>query len=255
VLAWMIVLFVLFLAIVDRKLPVGLFLLPLVLLLIGAAYVVSDIPSTMAARDPVAGREVLRRWALLHTSLLTFGFGGVIVGFVLSLMYLVQHRRLKHKQAPQGGLTLPSLARLARCNWWAIVVAVPLLTLGMLSGIHLIYLTRTTADPISFRDPIVMASGIVWLVMMAFFGWLLWTPRPAGKQVAWLTLWAFGFLLVTLLGLQVLTGGHGAADGSPRREVRRVAPIRADIAPADAGGAAAQSSWAASHGLLRRSSG
>jgi hypothetical protein len=42
--------------------------------------------------------------------------------------------------------------------------------------------------------------------MVAFFGWFAATParRTSGKQVAWLTVVAFGFLLVTLLGLQVL---------------------------------------------------
>ncbi len=42
--------------------------------------------------------------------------------------------------------------------------------------------------------------------MIVFFGWLLTTRRPIGKQVAWLTVWASGFLLVTLIGLQLMSG-------------------------------------------------
>jgi len=45
-------------------------------------------------------------------------------------------------------------------------------------------------------------------VMVAFFLWILRADRPGGKQIALRTLYAFGFLLVTLIGLQVLTGGH-----------------------------------------------
>jgi uncharacterized membrane protein len=44
--------------------------------------------------------------------------------------------------------------------------------------------------------------------MAGLFVWLLKTRRTAGRQVAWLTLWACGFLLVTLVGLQVLIGGN-----------------------------------------------
>ena len=45
-----------------------------------------------------------------------------------------------------------------------------------------------------------------WLAMIGLFGWLVATNRPAGKQVAMLTVWACAFLLLTVVGLQVLTG-------------------------------------------------
>ena len=44
--------------------------------------------------------------------------------------------------------------------------------------------------------------------MIAFFLWLLRADHLGGRQIALRTLYAFGFLLVTLIGLQVLTGGH-----------------------------------------------
>jgi ABC-type uncharacterized transport system permease subunit len=198
VLAWVAVLFFLFLTATDRELAIGLFLLPLVLVLIGAAYFVSD-------RTSVILSDAKQGWAMLHASLLVFGIAGVILGFVLSLMYLVQHRRLKQKQTLQEGATLPSLARLARLNWWAVMISVPLLTLGMLTGVLLGIQSKKGPVPFAFTDPVVLVSGVVWLCMIALFVWLLARPRTTGKQVAWLTVWAFGFLLVTVIGLQVLT--------------------------------------------------
>jgi hypothetical protein len=97
---------------------------------------------------------------------------------------------------------------LARLNWWAVVLSVPLLTLGLATGVGLGLYSDEAAASISASDPVVIANGIVWLVMSGLFVWLLKTRRPAGKQVAWLTLWAGGFLLVTLVGLQVLLGGN-----------------------------------------------
>lgn len=203
VLAWMAVVFYLLLIAVDDELAVGLFLLPLVLILIAAAYFVSDTPSPLLAER----LDARRGWAMLHATLLVFGIAGVIVGFVLSLMYLVQHSRLKHKHAAQQGLVLPSLERLSRLNWWAVVLSVPLLTLGLLTGVILGLQARREESAFSFADPVVLVNGLIWVLLVAFFVWRLRTHRAAGKQVAWRTIWAFGFLLVTLIGLQVLTGG------------------------------------------------
>jgi ABC-type uncharacterized transport system permease subunit len=198
VLAWIAVLFYLVLSAVDRNLLVGMFLLPLVLMLIGSAYFISDSPNTVMDAAP--------QWKMLHATLLVFGIAGVIMGIVLSMMYLFQHYRLKQKQTMKPGLKLPNLERLARMNWWAVVLSVPLLTLGLATGVGLGWHSRQGDAPISFHDPVVLGNGLAWLVMIVFFGWLLTTKRPTGKQVAWLTVWAFGFLLVTLIGLQVLSG-------------------------------------------------
>ena len=225
VLAWTAVVFYLFLSlvlwIVERDMPIGLFLLPVVLLLIGASDLVGDATSPafagatdLAARN--AHQAALRGWGMLHASFLVFGIAGVIIGFVFSLMYVVQHRRLKHKQAVQTGLSLPSLATLARLNWWSVIVSIPLLTLGLLTGVRLVFLSRDTPGPISFGDPLVVGSAIVWIVMVAFFLWLLRADHFGGKQIALRTLYAFGFLL-----------GHAHRAASPHRG----APRRRSPAP------------------------
>jgi ABC-type transport system involved in cytochrome c biogenesis permease subunit len=206
VLAWMAVLVYLFLAIADRELALGVFLLPVVLVLVGTAYFVSRDPNQLVRETPEMREAAGRVWAMLHATLLVFGIAAVLFGFVLSLMYLVQHRRLKHKHARGPGLTLPNLERLVRLNKWAVVLALPLLTMGLLAGVALAWFAPGRPGSLALTDPVVIVSGIAWLVMVAFFGWFAATParRTSGKQVAWLTVVAFGFLLVTLLGLQVL---------------------------------------------------
>jgi ABC-type transport system involved in cytochrome c biogenesis permease subunit len=231
VLAWVAVVFDLtlspMLSLVGKSAPVGLFLLPVVLLLIGASDLVGESTSVAmsSATDAVrrgAEERALRGWGMLHASLLVFGIAGVIVGFLFSLMYLVQHRRLKHPRAAGKALSLPSLATLARLNWWSVIVSFPLLTLGMLTGIRLVYLTRHTQGPISFSDPLVVGSGVVWLFMVGFLVWLLRADRLGGKQVALRTIWAFGLVLLTLLGLQVLFNGHTSA--ANRRDAASIDP-------------------------------
>ncbi len=121
-------------------------------------------------------------------------------------MYLFQHRRLKRKHAGQSGLGIPSLAKLARYNRLAVLWSFPLLTLGMLTGVALGLFSPSSVDNL-FSDPVIISYCGMWILMAVFFGWLWLTNRPAGKQVAWMTIWGFGFLLLTIVGLSTVSGG------------------------------------------------
>jgi len=208
VLAWVAVLIFLFVSLLDRDLPLGVFVLPVVLILVVASRFLEVGPDGAAgiAKSDLA-RESARGWVMLHTSFLMLGIAGVIASLVLAAMYLLQHRRLKHKQRMNEGVQLPNLARLERWNRWAVILCVPMLTLGMAAGVLLS--AQTGAIRVSLGDPVILGSVAGWLVMFCFFAWMLGTKRPAAKQIAMLTVWACSFLLLTILGLVVLTGsGH-----------------------------------------------
>src|SRR5262249_56124815 len=74
---------------------------------------------------------------VLHAALVLLAAVGVCVGFVASVMYLVQVRRLKAKVPPGRGVRLLSLERLEEMNRRAVVLAFPLLTAGLLVGLAL----------------------------------------------------------------------------------------------------------------------
>lgn len=207
VFALLIVLLYVFVELLDRRVALGLFVLPIVLLLVGLSRFVSDVPN-----PDLVEPERLRRLGMFHASMLVLGMLGVFASFLMSVMYLVQHRRLKSRRAEPEGLHLLSLAKLNRINWWGIVLAVPLLTVGMATGVWLTYLSAGTDSPVSLHRWQFVVSGAVWMTMMALFLWLLGSRTPSGRLVAWRTVWACGFLLVTLLLLQLAGGGvHGTA--------------------------------------------
>lgn len=203
VLSWLAVVLYLFLELIDRQLALGVFVLPIVLALVGAAPFVS--------KQHNQGINELRGLGMLHASLLVVGMLGVSTSLVASLMYLRQHWRLKRKLAEPEGLHLLSLEKLNSMNWWSIVLSVPLLTLGMASGVWLSYLSKDTGNPIGLDRPEFIVFGALWAAMAALFIWLLLARRPAGRLVAWRTAWACGFLLATMLVLGVFSSGgvHG----------------------------------------------
>lgn len=201
VLAWVAAAVYIVLELRDRRLGLGVFLLPLILLLVGSSSSMSKVGQP---------RDTQYAVAMLHASLLVFGIAGVMIAFLLSLMYLVQHNRLKHKSPDPDSLQLYSLERLGRMNWWAVVGSVPQLTLGMLTGVCLAWKSRTTSSPVDLASTGFVVMYVLWLAMIMLLGWLVRRSQSSGKIVAWRTLWACGFLLVTMLCLEVFTGGiHG----------------------------------------------
>ena len=206
VLAWVLVLCYLFLAVVQQELAVGMFALPVVVLLIISAYFLNQEPNTELTVELAR-----RHWGMLHASLLVFGLASGASGFLSGLMYLVQHYRLKTRHGEQTGMKMPSLARLALANRWSVLLAFLFLTLGFASGVVLaVAPPGGGASPVHLADASVITSGVVWLILAGIFIRLLKHRGPTGRQVAWLTLCGCGFLLLTLVGLQLVTGSvHG----------------------------------------------
>lgn len=198
VFSWLLVSIFLFINLIDEQLSIGLFLFPLVLILVSSSYFVDDATNSLV-------EPAIRSWAMLHASLLVLGGVGIVLSFVISMMYLVQHRRLKQKQNFSEGFHLPSLAKLSRLNRWALMISAPLLTVGMGIGIGLGVYVRKGAQAISFYDPVIVVYEVVWFAMMISVIFILRTKQPNSKHIAQLTIWTGGLLLLTVIGIQILT--------------------------------------------------
>lgn len=201
----------------NRELALGVFVLPAVLVLIGTARFVSDVPHQELGS--------LYWLGMLHASLLVLGFAGTFVAVVLSVMYLVQHRRLKSRRAEPEGLHLLSLELLARLNWWAVVTSVPLLTLGMATGVWLLVSSQKTPLSVPVNRPDFIVNGLLWVAMMTLFIWLVSSRRRVGRLVAWRTMCAGGLLIVTILLLKLLGGGGIHGSGTAPQAVGGVSAV------------------------------
>jgi ABC-type uncharacterized transport system permease subunit len=169
----------------------GLFVLPLVLALVGLA---------VALRAPQTTQEVAafwdRFWGMTHGVLLLLAAVGVCVGFIASLMYLVQMYRLRVKLPPSKGMRLLSLERLETMNRRAILTAFPLLTAGVAVGVVL-----QLHHGLPFEDwdsPKILSTLIVWIAF-ALLVYLRYGIHARGRQVALLTMLAFALLIVALI--------------------------------------------------------
>jgi hypothetical protein len=213
VLAWLGSLFFLMLLLWRSRHAQGLFLLPTITALVIYALFVSAEGSGTLRND--AGR----RWGMLHAASLVLGMASVAGVALSGLMYLLHHSRLKNRRGWLMRLTLPSLEILVTVNRWLVIVAVPCLTAGLITGFMLIFLRseRTGSASVPWTDPTILTTVIAWLAMTAVLWRTLRSGNRSGRSMATLSLLSGGLLLVTVLGPLALSrssSGKGIHGGS-----------------------------------------
>ena len=183
--------FYVFEAVHHFRIAWALFVLPIVLTLIGLAVVTggaTDVPEI----DP----SWKYFWGVTHGTLLILAAVGVSVGFIASVMYLVQLWRLRAKVAPNQGLTLFNLERLELMNRRAILWSFPLLTAGLLAGFALqVYEGIFMQGWLSPRIASVLGLWIVFAILL----FLRYRVHVRGRALAIWTMVAFAIFIVALV--------------------------------------------------------
>jgi ABC-type uncharacterized transport system permease subunit len=200
--AWVMVMLYFYLACYHAAMHFGVFLLPLVLGLIGAAHFADSRPFP---REPAA-----QIWIVIHGTSILLATVTVLFGFAAGMMYLEQADRLKRKRPPFLKLRLPSLEWLQTVNSRTMLASMLLVGIAVASGIVLNLLKQSPG--VLWKDP------VVW-VTLTMFGWLLlhviigafYRPIRQGRKVAYLTLVSFVFLVLALVGMFASTKHGGGA--------------------------------------------
>jgi HemX protein len=133
---------------------------------------------------------------VLHVGLVLAAFAGFTLAAGLAGLYLWEERRLKRRSSDILRLRLPPLQVLESLARRTLVVAWPLLTVGLAIGA-----IRQHRDGGSF-DALEGVTLLAW----AGYGAML-AARPAGRRAAYLLI--VGFVLVIVARL-ALAGGHFA---------------------------------------------
>ncbi|MBM3996988.1 MAG: hypothetical protein FJ303_22975 [Planctomycetes bacterium] len=180
-------------AIHHAKVAWAMFVLPVVLALIGLGVASHD------PQDRVASWQSF--WGIAHGTLLLLAAVGVSVGFIASVMYLVQLHRLQEKLAPLE--SLPNQERLLEMNHRAILWAFPLLTAGLLAGLAL--QANVGIDWFSIRILSVVGLWVVFAVLLYLRYWV----HVRSRQVALWTIFAFVILVLALVSPHSFGQGVG----------------------------------------------
>lgn len=192
--AWVLAAAYLWLSLKKPHSLIGMFLLPVTLMLIWFG-------QSFANADPFSPGRAKTVWNMIHGSSLLLGTVVVALGFVFGIMYLIQSRRLKQKRS--GSFRLPSLEWL---NMWAersLFGSTILLGIGLASGVALKMVQQSSADDqgsIPWSDPVIWTSGVLFLwLLAATIVNAIYKPARRGRKVAYVVTISFLFLLLELV--------------------------------------------------------
>lgn len=187
---------------------IGLFVIPMVLVLIGIALLVRDY-------QPFSTNSAKSFWGQVHGVSLLLSTMFIFQGFAFGVMYLVQSHRLKNKTKSRRLLRLPALEFLQSINRLNLFASAIALGIGMLSGVLLNF---------SREDRVTWIGGGV-LISLALFVWALIAAllesssqsSLGGRRGAYLSIASFVFLVVALLFVMLSTHAQstGLTAGGP----------------------------------------
>lgn len=218
VLAWLVAAIYLLVVVMSGSVAVSLFVVPPLIALVVLATQVED---SAGVADRVTATH---RWGMLHASTLVLGIAGMVAATLCAAMYLVQYQKLRGGKSWIHRLQLPSLERLTSLNRSLVVATVAMLTIGLVSG--LILISSDNTGGIRWSDPIVAGTSAVWLILVAYLCWLILQKGQIGRQVAQLTLLNGVFLMVTVFGLMLVSGGvHGTSSSDKAQAANKAAGI------------------------------
>jgi hypothetical protein len=195
----------------NPKTPFGLFMLPIVLGLIGAAQ--------LSSREPFPQSPATQIWGTIHGSFNLAASVAVAIGAIAALMWLIQAGRLARKQAPAQGFRMPSLEKLSLTARRAGAIAAWTASAGFISGLVLnaVNLRRGLLETVPWNDPVVLRMGalVAWLVAAAIASRSV-ARRPDGaRTTAWLSLVSFAVLTGSILWGVLGPTRHGVPPVAP----------------------------------------
>ena len=195
--AFLVTLAFFFLYLRYRITSLGLFMLPFVFVL-----------TLLSALRPVRPFDLSAfrgGWLAVHIGSTILGYTGFFLTFVAAVMYLMQEKELKSRIPRTFYYRLPSLEVCDELYYRSLLFGFPLLTLGILTGF--VWASRTWKGPWEF-DPKILASLLTWLIDLVLFSTRM-SGSWRGRRAAYVAIFGFAAVMVTFLGVSLLSGPHG----------------------------------------------
>lgn len=157
---------------------------------------------------PVANELLTQTWFGFHAMSAILGYTGFSVGAVYAVLFLVLYSRLKRHQFGVFWDRLPPLDELATMAIRGAGLGFVFLTLAMVAGAF--GWSRLLDHPV-WQDPKVVSTFLAWLAyaiglgLYHFGGW-------RGARCVWITLVAFGLMILSSWVVPALLGSsHGVS--------------------------------------------
>jgi cytochrome c-type biogenesis protein CcsB len=177
----------------------GAFVMPVVLVL--------SLKSTAArpATLDQLGDAFRSAWVWIHIALALIGIAAFVLNFAGALMYLLQERQLKAKRPGTFYYRLPDLQTLDRLTYRTLALGFPFLTTGIIMGAMWAKTAWGTALPFDLFPSLAALAWFIYAMTLAGRA----VAGLHGRRAAYLAMFGFGMLILTLGAGLFLPGRHG----------------------------------------------
>ena len=154
-----------------------------------------------------AVRFSYKPWFITHMASMILGATCFVAGGVAGMAYLWVNRRLRNKQSQRVLGAMPPLESLEVFGRRTVAIGFGLLTFGILTGMcgiaHNAEQWRLFA-----RDPLVIFTGVMWLLYATALLGLRLKPDLRGRRAAWLAVWSLVLLMFVFVLADVFSPTH-----------------------------------------------
>ncbi|MBI4396988.1 MAG: c-type cytochrome biogenesis protein CcsB [Elusimicrobia bacterium] len=151
-------------------------------------------------------------WMAIHVPVMFFSYSAFANAFGIGIAYLIQERQIKSKKPTELSYRLPSLEELDRLIYRIIVIAFPVLTLGIMLGARWAYDAWGRYWGWDAKETWALITWFIYLIylhMRLVMGW-------RGRRTAYLSLAGFAVVIFTYVGVNYLSELHGFLSGTGR---------------------------------------
>lgn len=182
----------------TRIKAIGLYVMPVVLVLLTVALVEYDPPMGLG---PALRSDIV----IVHVIVMLVAIGCLYVAGGAAMIYLIEEALLRRRKTSGVLGRLPSLAALDRLIYHATLLGLPFLTMGMAAGVIRAETFRVPGWP---TDPMVLLSVGAWAVYLVLIGGRV-RGDWSGRTVSWLAVAGLVLLLVIrFAAVPYLSGFH-----------------------------------------------
>jgi len=110
-----------------------------------------------------ASIAVRRGWLALHILMIFTGYAALFLSFGASILYLLQERALKSKNASMMFSRLPALQVIDDIGYRSLMLGFPFMTVGLIAGS---VVAESAYGKVDFLDPKILLSVLMWAVYL-----------------------------------------------------------------------------------------
>jgi ABC-type transport system involved in cytochrome c biogenesis permease subunit len=163
------------------------------------------IAAAVSSNHVPASTGLHGRWLIVHSSAMILAYTALFVTFVAAVMYLMQSGELKSKRPKALYYHLPSIEVCNKLYDRSLILGSACMTAGIFTG----FLWASKAWSGAWEwDPKVLAALLTWLVYIVLVSTRFYGVAR-GRRSAYVAILGFAAILITFLGVSLLSAQHG----------------------------------------------